>query len=134
MLTSKAASIMQPSFYIGGMMLPRPPIVFVMIAASVVSYLLPPGTSLAAGDPKAGRKKALECQTCHGLDGVSKLPEAPHLSGQVEIYLVKALNDYKSGARTNEMMSLVASPLSDSDIADLAAWYSAIEITVQKPR
>ena len=115
-------------------MSPRPPIVFAIIAASIVSYLLPPGTSLAAGDPKAGRKKALGCQTCHGLDGVSKLPEAPHLSGQVETYLVKALNDYKSGARTNEMMSLVASPLSDSDIADLAAWYSAIEITVQKPR
>lgn len=134
MSTSKAASMMQPSFYIRGMMRPRPPIVFAMIGASAVSYLLAPGTSLAAGDPKAGRKKALQCQTCHGLDGVSKLPEAPHLSGQVETYLVKALNDYRSGARANEMMSLVASPLSDSDIADLAAWYASIEVTVQKPR
>ncbi|MGX5735712.1 c-type cytochrome [Bosea thiooxidans] len=105
-----------------------------MIGAAAVSDLLAPGTSLAAGDPKAGRKKALQCQTCHGLDGVSKLPEAPHLGGQVETYLVKALNDYKSGARTNEMMSVVASPLSDSDIADLAAWYASIEVTVQKPR
>ncbi len=126
--------MMQPSFPIRGMMLPRSPIVFALIGASAASYLLTAGTSLAAGDPKAGRKKALQCQTCHGLDGVSKLPEAPHLGGQVEIYLVKALNDYKSGARTNEMMSVIASPLSDSDIADLAAWYSSIEVTVQKPQ
>lgn len=126
--------MMQPSFPRRGMMRPRSPIVFAMFGASAVSYLLAAGTSLAAGDPKAGRKKALQCQTCHGLDGVSKLPEAPHLGGQVETYLVKALNDYRSGARSNEMMSLVASPLSDSDIADLAAWYASIEVTVQKPR
>jgi cytochrome c553 len=116
------------------MMRPRFPMVFAMMGAAAASSLLAPGTSLAAGDAKAGRKKALQCQTCHGLDGVSKLPEAPHLGGQVEAYLVKALNDYKSGARTNDMMSLVASPLSDSDIADLAAWYASIEVTVQKPR
>jgi cytochrome c553 len=115
-------------------MSPRPPTIFVIIASSILSYNLVAVPSLAAGDLKAGRKKALECQTCHGLDGVSKLPEAPNLSGQVETYLVKALNDYRSGARTNEMMSLVAPTLSDGDVADLAAWYASIEITVQTPR
>lgn len=83
-----------------------------------------------AGDVKAGRQKALQCQTCHGLDGRSKLPEAPNLSGQVEPYLVKALQEYKTGARKNEMMSVVAPNLSDADIADLAAYYAAIEIEV----
>ena len=112
----------------------RPPTIFVIIVASIVSYSLTAAPSLAAGDPKAGRKKALECQTCHGLDGVSKLPEAPNLSGQVENYLVKALNDYRSGARTNEMMSLVAPTLSDGDIADLAAWYASIEVTLPRPK
>jgi mono/diheme cytochrome c family protein len=33
----------------------------------------------AAGDIAAGRRKALQCQACHGLDGLSKLPDAPHL-------------------------------------------------------
>jgi cytochrome c553 len=113
---------------------PRPPTIFAIIASSILFYSIAAVPSLATGDSKAGRKKALECQTCHGLDGVSKLPEAPNLSGQVETYLVKALNDYKSGARTNEMMSLVAAALSDGDIADLAAWYASIEVTVQKPR
>jgi cytochrome c553 len=37
--------------------------------------------ALAAGDVKAGRQKALRCQTCHGLDGEAKLPEAPNLAG-----------------------------------------------------
>jgi cytochrome c553 len=102
--------------------------------AAMFAALMISGPGHAAGDPKAGRKKALTCQTCHGLDGVSRLPEAPNLSGQVEGYLVKALADYKSGDRKNEMMSLIAAQLSDADMADLAAWFSSIEITVQKPK
>ena len=105
-----------------------------IIALSILLTAVAGTPSLAAGDPKAGHKKALECQTCHGLDGISKLPEAPNLSGQVETYLVKALNDYKSGARANEMMSLVVPSLSDGDIANLAAWYASIEVTVQKTK
>jgi cytochrome c553 len=46
---------------------------------------------------------------------------------------VKSLSDYRSGARQNEMMSVVAPNLSDEDIADLAAYYASIEITVAKP-
>jgi hypothetical protein len=67
--------------------------------------------AIAAGDVKAGRQKALACQTCHGMDGAAKLPEAPNLAGQSEIYLVKSLQDYRSGARKNDMMSIVAAPL-----------------------
>jgi cytochrome c553 len=89
--------------------------------------------SHAAGDVKSGRQKALQCQTCHGLDGLAKQPEAPNLAGQTEIYLVKAMTDYKSGARKNEMMSVVAEALSASDIADLAAYYAAIEVQVMPP-
>ena len=73
------------------------------------------------------------CQTCHGLDGKAKIPEAPNLAGQSELYLVKALKDYRSGARKNDMMSLVAPTLKDKDIDDLAAYYSAIEVTVGAP-
>lgn len=89
--------------------------------------------TLAAGDVAAGRKKALMCQTCHGLDGMAKIPEAPNLAGQNDIYLVKALNDYRSGARKNDMMSLVAPTLKDQDIEDLAAYFAAIPVTVGPP-
>jgi len=87
----------------------------------------------AAGDVAAGRRKALQCQTCHGLDGLSKLPEAPHLAGQPEPYLVKSLNDYRSGVRKHDMMTLVVQPLTDQDVADLAAYYAAIEVSVKPP-
>jgi cytochrome c553 len=91
------------------------------------------GDGFAAGNAAGGRQKALMCQTCHGLDGKAKIPEAPNLAGQSEVYLVKALNDYRSGARKNDMMSLVAPTLKDSDVEDLAAYYSAVEITVGSP-
>ena len=79
-----------------------------------------------AADIAAGRAKAVQCQACHGLDGIAKIPEAPNLAGQNEDYLVKALNDFKSGARNNEMMTLMAKPLSDTDIANLAAFYHSL--------
>jgi cytochrome c553 len=88
----------------------------------------------AAGDRTAGRKKATQCQACHGLDGLSKIPEGPNLAGQDENYLVKALRDYKTGARKNDMMSIVAPGLSDQDMADLAAYYAGIEVTVMPPK
>jgi len=87
----------------------------------------------SAGDAKAGRKAALACQTCHGLDGLSKLPEAPNLAGQVEPYLIKALNEYRDGTRRNEIMNVVAKPLSDAEIANLASYYSGIAIDVLPP-
>ncbi|PWC61320.1 hypothetical protein TSH7_04045 [Azospirillum sp. TSH7] len=86
-----------------------------------------------AGDPRAGRRKAIQCQTCHGLDGLSKIPEAPNLAGQPETYLRKALTDYKTGARKNEMMSVVAPSLSEADIDDLASYFSSIQIEVTPP-
>jgi cytochrome c553 len=85
-----------------------------------------------AGDIKAGRTKALMCQTCHGLDGLSKVPDAPNIAGQTEPYIVAQLQAFKSGGRKNDAMSVVAPSLSDADIDDLAAYFSAIEIQVTK--
>ena len=91
-------------------------------AAVVMSVLAAVSqTSFAAGDVRAGRAKAAQCAACHGIDGMSKLPEAPNLAGQTEEYLVKALNDFRSGERKNEMMSMMAKTLSDADVANLAA-------------
>jgi len=90
-------------------------------------------TASNAGDVKAGRQKALQCQTCHGLDGQAKLPEAPNLAGQTELYLIKSLQDYRAGTRKNDTMSIVAAALKDQDISDLAAYYAAIPFTVGAP-
>ena len=98
-----------------------------LIAVAVL--LLATAAPSAAGDVAAGRRKALACQACHGLDGLSKLPDAPHLAGQPERYLVKSLDEYRKGVRKNELMTLVVKDLSDQDIADLASYYSAIEVS-----
>jgi cytochrome c553 len=87
-----------------------------------------------AGDVKAGSQKAQEvCAVCHGLDGVSKIAEAPNLAGQNEQYLIAQLVAFQSGARNNEMMSIVIKNLSQADIENLAAYYAAIPITVGTP-
>jgi cytochrome c553 len=85
-----------------------------------------------AGDIKAGRAKALMCQACHGLDGLSRVPDAPNIAGQTEPYIAAQLQAFKSGVRKNDAMSVVAPSLSDQDIEDLAAYFSAIEISVVK--
>lgn len=87
----------------------------------------------AAADAAAGRQKARQCQTCHGLDGIAKIPIAPHLAGESQIYLQTQLKAFRSGKREHEMMSVVAKNLSDEDIADLAAWYASIEIKATMP-
>ena len=97
-----------------------------MLALSAAAILALTAPANAAGDPAAGRKKAMQCQACHGLDGKAKLPDAPNLAGQNEIYLAKALGDFKTGERKNDMMSLLAPKLSDEDIADLAAYYASL--------
>jgi len=61
------------------------------------------------------------------------IPQAPNLAGQSDIYLVKALKDYRSGACKNELTSLVAPTLKDQDIDDLAAYYSANGVSVGPP-
>jgi cytochrome c553 len=101
-----------------------------LLAAAALLYCSP----AYAGDAAAGKAKASAmCAVCHGADGLSQLPEAPNLAGQVEIYLAKALDEFRSGKRQNEMMTLVVKDLSDDDVANLAAWYASIPISVKTP-
>jgi cytochrome c553 len=108
----------------------RLPAVAALLAAAALPALL---AALPAGaqDVAAGRRKAAACQACHGLDGIAKLPDAPHLAAQPAPYLERELRAYRSGARKSEVMAVVAKPLSDDDIRDLAAYYSAIQIEVK---
>ena len=105
-------------------------LVVCLLASS--SLLTAGGSVCAAGDVKAGRAKALMCQACHGIDGLSKVPDAPNIAAQTEPYIVAQLQAFKSGMRKNEAMSMVAPSLSDTDIEDLAAYFSAIEIKIIK--
>jgi cytochrome c553 len=86
-----------------------------------------------AQDPAAGRVKAQACTVCHGALGVSVVPDAPNLAGQPAIYLAAQLRAYRGGARRHEVMAVMAKPLSDEDIANLAAWFAVIRIEAQAP-
>ncbi len=87
-----------------------------------------------AADARAGRAKvAGVCQACHGMDGLSKNPEAPNLAGQIENYLAKSLTEYRSEVRKNEAMNIVSKELSDEDIANISAYYASIQIDVIPP-
>jgi len=86
-----------------------------------------------AQDAKAGRVKAQACAACHGANGLSIQPDAPNLAGQPALYVAAQLKAYRGGARKHEVMSLMAKPLSDDDIALLAAWFSSIHVEAQMP-
>jgi len=80
--------------------------------------------SMAAGDASAGKGKAAICAACHGMDGNSPSDMFPKLAGQGEAYLVKQLNEFKSGVRSNAVMAPMVAALSEQDMADLAAYYA----------
>jgi cytochrome c553 len=82
--------------------------------------------AVLAGNPEAGREKAKTCAACHGPDGngAPTMPDAPKLAGQHADYLIKSLQSYKAGTRKNPIMAPMASPLTQREIEDLAAFYS----------
>ncbi len=101
----------------------------------ILSYLcFATSVALAEGDPVNGKKliKKWDCTWCHGLSGNRRSSEdrpIPMLAGQPAGYLVKAINDYKTGARADfdtwSKMSRLVRELSDQDIEDIAAHYEA---------
>jgi cytochrome c553 len=79
----------------------------------------------AAGDVAAGETLAANCVACHGLGGRGGNPAWPKLAAQKPGYLVNVLKAFKAGLRKDPMMGGVAKSLSDTDIANLAAYYAA---------
>ena len=96
-----------------------------VFAIAATFALLGSTAALAAGDATAGQQKSAACAACHGADGNSTNGEWPKLAGQNTVYLVKQLQDFKAGRRANPIMSGMAAPLSDQDMEDIAAYFSA---------
>jgi cytochrome c553 len=70
-----------------------------------------------------GATLAQRCAICHGPIGISRA-DSPNLAGQYAAVIYKELHDFRSGARTNAVMSPFATGLSDQEIADLAVYYA----------
>lgn len=101
-------------------------------AVTLLLAVLTLGPGVAQGrDPVAGKARAASiCVTCHGALGISTLPNAPNLAGQPAIYTVEQLRNYRSGKRANDIMTVIAKPLTNTEIDDLAAWYESLKVTV----
>ncbi|HQU15591.1 MAG: cytochrome C [Chromatiales bacterium 21-64-14] len=100
-------------------------LLFGLMAVGLV-WSLSPGAQ-AAGNPVAGKEKAFPCMGCHGIptyDNAYPTYPVPKLGGQHAQYIVKALEEYKDGARSFKTMHAQASSLSKQDMEDLAAYFS----------
>jgi cytochrome c553 len=91
----------------------------------LIGLLLLAGAAHASGDIARGKAKSVTCAACHGADGNSASPAFPRLAGQNEAYIIHSLHAYQKGTRKNAMMSPMAAPLSETEIEDLAAYFSS---------
>ena len=85
--------------------------------------------TFAQGDAAAGRDKAFTCMGCHGAPGMrNAYPgyHVPKIGGQHAAYIVEALKGYKSGARSHPTMQSHAIPMSEQDMADIAAYFASL--------
>ena len=85
-----------------------------------------------------GEATGQSCIDCHGPDGNEPLdPTYPKLGGQYADYLAHSLQGYRDGKRagsgTTDLMATQAKALTDQQIADLAAWYEAIQVEATVP-
>jgi cytochrome c553 len=92
-------------------------------ALAALSFALP----ASADSVDAGKAKAASCTVCHGANGISQMPGAPNLAGQQALYTTEQLKNFRSGKRVNEIMNVIAKPLTDADINDLAVWFESIK-------
>ncbi|PYM70214.1 MAG: cytochrome C [Candidatus Rokuibacteriota bacterium] len=83
------------------------------------------GAPAGAADLEAGLRKSEPCKACHGADGNATIPGTPSLAGQPVYFTHWQLIKFRDGRRKDPQMSPFATNLSDTDMADLAAFYAA---------
>ena len=98
-----------------------------VIAALVALGPLPAGAQNNAAPPSAAiSQKAKLCGMCHGRKGLPTVKNTPIIAGQHESSLLIALQEYRNGERTDDLMGRIAKNLSDDDMKALAAYFSAL--------
>ena len=93
------------------------------LVAPVLSHANAPAVPAAKADLAKGEATyTAACASCHGADGNSGSPAYPKLAQQHPDYLVKQLQEFKSGKRANAIMSGMSAGLSEQDMKNVAAW------------
>jgi cytochrome c553 len=86
--------------------------------------------AVQAGDAGAGKNLSATCAACHGADGNSAIPSFPKIAGLGEAYILKQLKNYKSGERENAIMAGQVAALNETQMGDLAAYFTSNKRTV----
>ena len=99
-----------------------------MLAAAVIALLICSQASadaLVDGSYEDGKTKAIRCGACHGPDGNSVNPQWPSIAGQHAPYIVRQLEAFQNGERTNIFMTSQAMTLTEQDMKDVSVFFSA---------
>ncbi len=103
------------------------------VAGVLLAFMLLFGPDIVGAGEGEGNKERGEaikgtCAGCHGSDGNSSVPAMyPSIAGMDEAEFIEAMKAFRSGEREDGQMSPQARNLSDQDIRDLAAFFSAQE-------
>ncbi len=101
---------------------------FSIVSVAVFALLVcaqAPADGLVDGSFEAGKTKAIRCGACHGPDGNSVNPQWPSIAGQHAPYIVRQLQAFQNGERTNILMSSQAMTLTEQDMKDVAVFFAA---------
>jgi len=102
----------------------------VLALTAVASFAATPAPAAAAA-PKAkpdlvkGQASFATCASCHGADGNSGTPVNPKLAQQHPEYMIKQLQEFKSGKRANAIMMGFAAGLSEDDMKNISFWLAS---------
>jgi cytochrome c553 len=97
---------------------------YLLLSSSMFVVAAVNADPLVEGSAEAGQARSVTCAACHGPDGNSVNPAWPSIAGQNAPYILKQLEAYKSGSRTDPLMTGQAMPLSEQEMRDLAVYYS----------
>ncbi len=103
---------------------------FTALLALTAAASIAAGPAPAAAKPDLAKGEAsfAVCSGCHAADGNSVIPGNPKLSQQHPEYLVKQLQEYKSGKRANAIMQGLAAALSEEDMRNIAYWVTTKKV------
>jgi len=87
------------------------------------TLLFPTAESAQAGDLS---EVLTQCAACHGVDGIAKSADVPHLAGQQQLYLFNQIKAFRSGARPHKEMRYMSRQLSDAEMREIARHYAAM--------
>lgn len=111
----------------------RPPIRVSLGGIALIAATAAASTATADELARAQEIVSGQCFICHGADGESSTPLFPRLAGQHAAYIVRQLEDYRSGRRSSSAMQPIVNALDPKDFKALGRWFEARPVHAHEP-